>query len=213
MALGANNELAVEDLAEEVISEAQIVVAQLESNLKTTTHALHFAKSNQITTLLNPAPMRDDFPKEMLASVDILTPNETEFTHLLRARFPEEYGSFPETQIQDLGPEELHALCRKFGVPTFIITLGSKGCFCSTTESHFQVQAITGIDVVDTTGVGDAFVGGFASGLVQFEGDIKKATEYGSIIAGLSVTQFGTAPAMPKHDSIQAEIAKQGLTF
>jgi ribokinase len=181
--------------------------------LKTTAQALQLANSNKIKTLLNPAPMRDDFPMEILDSVDILTPNETEFAHLVRAHFQKEHVSFSESQILDLGPEELHALCREFGVPTFIITLGSKGCFCSTSDSHFHVPSITGINVVDTTGAGDAFVGGFSSGLVQFDGDIEKAARYGSIVAGLSVTQFGTAPSMPMSDAIQAEINKQGLVF
>ena len=213
VALGANNELAVEDISEELILEAEIVVSQLESNLQATSHALQFAKSNHITTLLNPAPMRHDFPMEMLESVDILTPNETEFVHLIRARLPEKFSSFSEAQIEDLSPVELHKLCREFGVPTFIITLGSKGCFCSTTEAHFHVDSIQGIEVVDTTGAGDAFVGGFSSGLVQFDGNLEKAIQYGNIVAGLSVTQFGTAPAMPKFEAIQMEIDKQCLTF
>ena len=57
--------------------------------------------------------------------------------------------------------------------------------------------------VLDTTGAGDAFVGGFASGLINFDGDIKKASEYGNAVAGLSVTRRGTAPAMPYKDDIQ----------
>ena len=139
----------------------------------------------------------------MLENVDILVPNETEFAHLLRTKFPDTYGSIEENAIQDIAPEALHELCREFEVTTFIITLGSKGCFVSTADSYFQTESIKGIDVVDTTGAGDAFVGGFASGLINFDGDIKKASEYGNAVAGLSVTRRGTAPAMPYKDDIQ----------
>ena len=55
--------------------------------------------------------------------------------------------------------------------------------------------------VVDTTGAGDAFCGGFAAGL-SFGYDFFKAIRFGSTVAGLSVTKFGTAPAMPYKDDI-----------
>ena len=60
------------------------------------------------------------------------------------------------------------------------------------------------IDVVDTTGAGDAFVGGFASGMVQLDGDLKEAAQYATVVAGLSVTKLSTAPAMPKTIEIMA---------
>ena len=50
---------------------------------------------------------------------------------------------------------------------------------------------------MDTTGAGDAFVGGFAAGFVKFGGDIVAAAKHGTAVAALSVTKFGTAPSMP----------------
>ena len=211
VALGANNFLKPEDIPEDMVKDATILVSQLEYNLEAAGQALKLAKANQVTTLLNPAPMRDDFGQSLLDAVDILVPNETEFAHLIRMRFPEEHGSYSEASIQEQSAEELHTLCRTFGVPTFIITLGSKGCLVSTEDSFFELPPISGIEVVDTTGAGDAFVGGFASGMVQFDGDLEKAVRYGTVVAGLSVTKFGTAPAMPTKSEIDAEIQKQGL--
>ncbi|MDG2171118.1 MAG: ribokinase [Opitutales bacterium] len=213
VALGANNFLSPADIPEDLVSEAQILVSQLEFNLEAAEHALRLARKNQVTTLLNPAPMRDDFPPSMLDYVDILVPNETEFAHLIRARFPEEHASFNEASIQSLSSDQLHLLCRDFGVSTFIITLGGNGCFVSSEDRYFEVPCIKGIEAVDTTGAGDAFVGGFSSGLVQFDGDIEKAVSYASVVAGLSVTKFGTAPAMPSKAEIDAEIEKQGISF
>ncbi len=213
VALGANGRLSAEDLPETLISNAGIVVTQLESNLESTHHALQFAKTNGVLALLNPAPMRDDFPVEMLNSVDILIPNETEFSQLLNTRFPETHGTFDETAINEMQPQALHELCRSFKVPTFIITLGSKGCFVSTEESFYFVDPITNITVVDTTGAGDAFVGGFASGMIQTGGDIRKAVGYGAIVGGLSVTRSGTAPAMPQKQEILAQMEVSGFSI
>jgi len=213
VALGANASLSSSDICEEIITNAGIVVTQLECNLEATNHALQLARSKGITTLLNPAPMRDDFPIEMLVNVDILIPNETEFAHLLRTKFPESHNSFEEADIQNVEPEVLHGFCREFGVPTFIITLGSKGCFVSTPLSFFHVAAITGIEVVDTTGAGDAFVGGFASGMIQSNGALKSAVHFGAVVGGLSVTRPGTAPAMPMKDEILAKMAEIGVVL
>lgn len=213
VALGANNALSSGDIQDQLIIDAKILVTQLECNLEATMHALKLGRNNGIKTLLNPAPMRNDFSLDILQWVDILIPNETEFAHLARLRFPDIHGDFSEDSIAELSQSDLHSLCRKFGVSTFIITLGSQGCFISTPDKFFTVPSISGIKVVDTTGAGDTFVGGFASGLVQFENNIEKAAQYGNIVAGLSVTQFGTAPAMPSKADIKAELGRQSLSL
>tara|TARA_Y100000588_G_scaffold392331_1_gene503829 strand:- start:3336 stop:4301 length:966 start_codon:yes stop_codon:yes gene_type:complete len=211
VALGANNSLSSNDIPEEFLSAADIMVTQLECNLDATEQALKKGKAHGITTLLNPAPMRDDFQASILEWVDILVPNETEFVHMVQLRVPESHASFSEESIPALEETDLHDLCRQFGVPTFIITLGSQGCFVSTQDRYFTVPAITDINVLDTTGAGDAFVGGFASGLIQFGGDLEKAAQYGNLVAGLSVTRFGTAPSMPKESEIQSEMSRRDL--
>jgi bifunctional ADP-heptose synthase (sugar kinase/adenylyltransferase) len=53
------------------------------------------------------------------------------------------------------------------------------------------------VEVVDTTGAGDAFVGGFAAGWVRSGGDVAAAAAHGNAVAALSVTKPGTAPSMP----------------
>jgi ribokinase len=101
-----------------------------------------------------------------------------------------------------MSEDKLHALCRKIGVPTVIVTLGARGCFISRDNGCLYIPAYKGIEVVDTTGAGDAFVGGFAAGLVKFSGDIAAAAGFGNAVAALSVTKFGTAPAMPRASEI-----------
>lgn len=102
--------------------------------------------------------------------------------------------------------EDLHRLCRDFEVPTLIVTLGGKGSFCSTGDTFFHTKPLSNITVVDTTGAGDAFVGGLASGLVQFDGNLVEGIQFASRVAGLSVTKIGTAQAMPTAKEIENTI-------
>ena len=114
-----------------------------------------------------------------------------------------------ESDLRELSGDALHKLCRRIGVDAVIVTLGGTGCFVSTADSHELIPAYREIKVVDTTGAGDAFVGGFSSGMVQFDKDILKAAAYGNAVAVLSVTKQGTARSMPSKQEIDAFLAKQ----
>ena len=61
-----------------------------------------------------------------------------------------------------------------------------------------------GITAIATTGAGDAFVGGFAAGLLRYNSNIVQAARFGNAVAGLSVTKPGTAPSMPKLVEVEA---------
>jgi bifunctional ADP-heptose synthase (sugar kinase/adenylyltransferase) len=61
---------------------------------------------------------------------------------------------------------------------------------------------------VDTTGAGDAFVGGFAAGWVRSGGDVVAGATYGNAVAALSVTKPGTAPSMPWARDVAAFLAQ-----
>jgi len=57
--------------------------------------------------------------------------------------------------------------------------------------------------VVETTGAGDAFCGGFAAALSEGR-PVLEAARFGCATAGISVTRAGTAPSMPRRDEILA---------
>ncbi len=202
VALGANAALAKADIPLPILKGARVVVCQFESNLSTTAYVLKQARLAGVTTILNPAPMRADFDPSLLKHVDILIPNETEFAALVNGLPACGVSRFSDTKLHQLSPDDLHALIRRVGVSTVIVTLGSKGCFVSQPDGFQHLPAHTGIAVVDTTGAGDAFVGGFAAGMVTFSGDVRAAAEFGNTVAALSVTKFGTAPSMPYQPEI-----------
>lgn len=208
VALGANEVLAPRDLPAALFSGARIVVTQLETGLSAVAHTLRAARRAGATTLLNPAPMRADFEPAVLGEVDILVPNETEFVALVNRLVPA-YSKKPYTELALLreSPVALQALCRQLGPPVVILTLGKRGCFVSQPGTFATLPAHV-VKVVDTTGAGDAFVGGFAAGYVAHAGDLLAAARQGQAVAALSVTKAGTAPAMPTARELVAFLKK-----
>lgn len=203
VALGASAQIKPADVDATLIRKARVVVCQHEATLQINAHVFRLARRAGVTTVLNPAPMRGDFKPAILKDTDILIPNETEFVALANQLGLTGKKRFTEGALAALSPEKLHRLCRGFGAPTLIVTLGRKGCFVSQVDGFTAVPACTGIKVIDTTGAGDAFCGGFAAGLVKFDGDIVAAARFGNAVAALSVTKRGTAPAMPTAREIE----------
>lgn len=199
VALGANAFLARADVPADLIAASKLVVVQNESHLGTTAFVLRSARKAGVPTVLNPAPMRADFDPAVLKHVDILIPNETEFVELLHLLDPA--STLTDAALAALAPAELHGLARRLGVPTVIITLGQRGCLVSTAQDFTTIPAYS-VNAVDTTGAGDAFVGGFAAGWMRSGGDLIAAARFGNAVAALSVTKFGTAPSMPRQADV-----------
>jgi len=84
---------------------------------------------------------------------------------------------------------------RDKGVKTIIITLGEKGVYLLNDSFEQHIEALN-IDVIDTTGAGDAYNGGLAAALAEGK-DIVEAAKFANIVGALCVTKIGTAPAMP----------------
>jgi ribokinase len=196
VALGANLALHVRDVPARLLMAADVVLCQAECDMKTAAHALRVARRHGAVTILNPAPMHAKVDPSIFRHVEVLIPNEAEFTALVNRTPRTGLKNFTIEQLHRLAPDRLHALCRTFGVPIVIVTLGSKGCFISQPDVYARVQAHV-VDAVDTTGAGDAFVGGFAAGLVKFNKNVFEAAHFANAVAALSVTRHGTADSMP----------------
>ncbi len=129
VAPGANEDLGREHVAAiaPVIQAAQVLLTQLECNLGAISQGLETARAAGVTTILNPAPIRDAVTLDLISLADVMTPNESEFADLLdrlwRTRMPAGWESTED--------EQLHAWCRLTGIGTLVITLGERGCFVS----------------------------------------------------------------------------------
>ncbi len=213
ISLGANLGLKPRDIPLPPLAAAQVVVCQGETDYATVGHVLRTARKHGAITVFNPAPMRPGFDLRLLRHTEALIPNESEFialvkscpacAALLRTAPYNTGGEFTEASLPGLSAEAFHRLCRCLQVPVVIVTLGARGCFVSQPDVWLRIRAHD-VEVVDTAGAGDAFVGGFAAGLVKFKHNIFEAAHYASAVAALSVMQPGTAPSMP----IAREIAR-----
>jgi len=206
VALGANDLIQPKDIPDAVIEKSELVVCQFECNLPTVKDVLQRARKYKRTTVLNPAPLRADLDLDILRYCDLLIPNESECCALLKAI---KNVTIQTEEVATMKTEELDKLCRLLGPEIVLVTLGSKGVHISTPDFCQRISAVEGIQAVDTTGAGDAFVGSFATAFLRYDKDVRKAAEFANSAAALSVTRKGTAPAMAYQNEIEKLLLEQ----
>lgn len=91
----------------------------------------------------------------------------------------------------------------RMGPSLVAITMGTDGCLIASAKEKAHVPAFK-VDVVDTTGAGDAFMGGLSYGLLQ-GWDAKRAGFFANACAALCCMKVG-ARAMSKRDEVLAFI-------
>jgi len=72
-----------------------------------------------------------------------------------------------------------------------IVTLGGNGSLIINKNEIEVIKSFTKDKVIDTTGAGDIYAGGFIHGLIN-NYSLKKCGEIGSICAGQIITQLGS---------------------
>lgn len=180
----------------ELIGSAAVFVTQLEQPMDAAMRALQIARAGGAVTILNPAPAAT-LPDGMLALCDYVTPNETEAEAL--------------TGIAVTGLEEATRAAAelvRMGAGAAVITLGENGALYHADGQSIHVPAFNAGPVVETTGAGDAFNGGFAAALATGT-DPASAVRFGCATASISVTRPGTAPSMPSLSEVTALLARQ----
>jgi ribokinase len=191
---GAGLSVAHVEAARATIAASRVVMASNEVPMAATLAAFRIARSAGVTTLLNPAPAHA-LPDELLALIDVLTPNETE----LRAVAGVAADAPPDVAAQ--------ALLRR-GVKAVLVTLGASGCCLW--QRGMPAQAVPGrrVDhIVDTIGAGDTFTGALAAALSRAE-PIANAMRRANAAAALSVTGRGAIGGMPTADQVDALLAQ-----
>ena len=178
-----------------LIEGAAVFVTQLEQPIAAAQRALEIARAAGVVTILNPAPAAP-LEDALLALCDFVTPNESE---------AEALTGLPVTTVAE-AEQAADALLAK-GVGAVVITLGDKGALYRDRARSVHVPVISAGPVLETTGAGDAFNGGFAVALSEGR-DVVDAVRFGCATAGISVTRPGTAPAMPSRDEIEALLAR-----
>jgi len=190
--MGANKlvDVAFVDQLEDQIRRSSIVMSVLELPVAAAARAMAIGRRHGVRTILNPAPAAplDD---AVLANVDYLTPNETELRILM--------GLAPNDPTPT---EELARQLKARGVGTLIVTLGEKGALLCAEGDPILVPAVT-VDVVDTTGAGDAFNAGLAVALAEGR-DLLNAVRFANCAGALACTRLGVVPALATRAAVDA---------
>jgi ribokinase len=198
----ANWKLSAEDVKQyhyDILGEANVFLAQLE----TSEAALRaFAPLASCCTvgdgffLINLAPALP-VSDETLTHAFVAIANEVELAMST---------GLPTTTI-----DELSDACRgvrRRGARSVIATLGAAGSLLVAYERRERAAAFA-VDVVDTTGAGDAFCGALAVRLAEGS-NLSDAMRFANAAGALACTKHGAYPSMPYRADVEALMREQG---
>ncbi len=184
------NALADPDAVEDAtLGERSTLVLQFELPVAAVTALARRARQRGARVLLNAAPAIP-LPASLAATLDVLVVNEHEAQVLAR-----------ETGLPDAPTAFAAAWHRRHGAAV-VVTLGAAGVVAAA-DGRSHMLAAPRVEVVDTTGAGDAFVGTLAAALdrgLGWPGALAAATAAGA----LACTAFGAQGALPEAARIDA---------
>ena len=134
-----------------------------------------------------------DRPPDILADLDFIFPNSDE-AGLMSGRDDPRQGA---AAIRDLGPK------------TVVVKLGPRGCYIASDREECFVPAYPATEVVDTTGAGDAFCGGFLMACLHGL-ELTEAARVGHAAAVHVIAQRGGHSASPTLDDVIRFVSQHG---
>lgn len=181
VAPGANHALRADAVGEHLRRLAEpggLVLSVLELPEEAVLEAARLATELGCRFVLNPAPARP-LPDELLSRCDVLTPNEGEADLL---------G----------GPEAL----LERGVGAVIVTRGADGADLHRRDTEPYHRDAHPVDVVDTTGAGDAFNGTLAWALVEGR-SLEEAVELAVVGGALATRALGARAGYADREKLE----------
>jgi len=181
---------------QQVIAQADALLMQLESPLESVLAAAKIARANATQVILNPAPATQ-LSDELLALIDIITPNETEAEILTGIAVKSDEDAARAAQ----------ALHEK-GIHTVLITLGRRGVWLSEQGKGVRIPGFS-VQAIDTIAAGDTFNGAFIT--ARLEGvAMHDAVRFAHAAAAIAVTRPGAQPSVPWRAEIDTFLQQQG---
>lgn len=184
VAPGANAQLLPADIAQiKTISEAAIILMQLEIPMETIAAVKKIATTNKRKVIINPAPAQK-LPDELLNGLFLITPNETEACLLTNINVKDEATAAQAAKV-----------FLSKGVLNVIITLGKQGAYFQNKDLQFITDAPV-VKAVDTTAAGDTFSAAIAVAVTE-KMEWKQAVQFAVKAASISVTRMGAQASVP----------------
>ena len=187
---GANEKVDPDAVPDAVLTPGAVLLLQQE--VPPSANAALAARAARAGTriVLNAAPARP-LNRELLAMLATLIVNENEAAALGPLfGWPGEAGAFASAAAAAIDGLEV------------VVTLGTAGAISVRGHDRIHVPA-PNVQVIDTTGAGDAFVGAFAAALDAGD-DRPKALSIAVASGSLACAMHGAQPSLPTRDAIDA---------
>jgi ribokinase len=199
VANGANDHLTKEAVAKELQSQQDTldgILINFEIPEAAVAAGVRIGKDLGIPVLIDAGPPRTYSP-ETWANCTVLSPNALEAATLVG------YQLEDEAKTEQAARELLAA-----GPHAVVLKLGARGAMIITAEQTAIIPSFP-VDVVDTTGAGDAFSGTLSVAIG--EGcSLEEAVWRANAAGALTVTRLGTMSAMPTRQEVDALLADRG---
>ena len=195
LAPGANAEVTTKDIDANIsiLKQAGMVLAQLEIPVETVEYLARVCARENVPLILDPAPARE-LPLSIFKDIAWFTPNQTETTFYL-------WNKHSESNPQR--PGEIARILLSNGCQGVVLKMGADGTCVGSKGGVGSLVSAFSVDAIDTTGAGDAFNAGFATGLMLGKSPVDSAI-FASAVAAISVTRTGAQPSMPSMAEVEA---------
>ena len=198
---GANGGLRIDDILKnkKTLKKCDIIVLQQEIPKDVIQFTIDIAKEFKKFIVLNFAPVLD-LNKNSMEKVDFLILNESEISKLTGIKCNEKNVKEPILQL------------KKFFKNNIIVTLGEYGSACMTScGDYYRIPSVR-VNSIDSTGAGDAFIGGFVYGLVQNK-DIYSCVTFGNISGALAVRKVGAQASLPYEKEFKIFLKTEKISY
>jgi ribokinase len=171
--------------------QPEVILATNELPLPCLQRLFAMGRAAGVSVIFNATP-DPDRARNLLPDVDILIVNEGEARTLLGLTGEGNVSKHDVRSLLEMGPEVV------------VVTLGARGALAMTNSALREV-ASPPVEVIDTTGAGDAFCGALAASVARGEG-IETALRYGVFAGSISATVAGAQTSSPTRKRIEAMI-------
>jgi ribokinase len=90
----------------------------------------------------------------------------------------------------------------ELGVKVVAVKLGGRGCYVTDGRESHHVEAFK-VQIVDTTGAGDAFCAGFLYGLLNGK-SLKECAKLGNFVASRCIMKLGARTGLPRLEGLKS---------
>ncbi len=192
---GATRTIAA-DQARDAVARVQpaVILATLEPPPEALAALFEAGKQRGSVVILNATPEAVG-ARPFLGQIDMLIVNETEAEDLIDSPVSAANGEDAALALSRLGPK------------TVAVTLGAAGA-AIIHDGETATFPAPRVEVVDTTGAGDAFCGAFAAELAR-GADPFTAAKVGVAAGSLATTVPGAYPGIPRRGAVQRLLAER----